>query len=245
MAMESILQDVRYGFRGLRRNPGFTATAILSLVLGVGASLAIFTVADNLLLRPLPYPDAGRLTMVWEKNLRRESADHNVVSPGNFLDWKRQNDVFESMAGFRDARSVLTVGDRSEELVKQIASAELLPMLGVQPVRGRLFTPKDDVRGAENVEIISYRLWQTWFGGDENIVGRKIQINSTPATVVGVLPAGFYFRAQETDLWDPLTLDPAVNYRKTQGRWMLSIARLKPGVTAAAAQSHMTALAKR
>src|SRR5436305_3775292 len=117
MAMDTIWQDVRYGFRGLARNPGFSTTAIFSLLLGIGASLAIFTVADNLLLRPLPYPDAGRLAMVWENNLRRESADHNVVSPGNYLDWKRQNDVFDSMAAFRDGRSVLTVGDRSDEVV--------------------------------------------------------------------------------------------------------------------------------
>src|SRR5205085_4316113 len=101
MAMETIWQDVRYGFRGLRRNPGFSATAIFSLVLGIGASVAIFTVADNLLLRPLPYPDAGRLTMVYEKNLRRQNADHNVVAPGNYFDWIEQNDIFESIVAFR------------------------------------------------------------------------------------------------------------------------------------------------
>src|SRR3954470_5602688 len=194
MAMETIWQDIRYGARGLRRNPGFTATAVCSLVLGIGASLAIFTVADNLLLRPLPYPDAGQLTMVWEKSLRRQSADHNVVSPGNYLDWQKQNDVFETMAAFRDARSVLTAGDRSEELGKQLVTAELLPMLGVQPVRGRLFTPDDSRPGAENVQIVSYRLWQNWFGGDPGIIGRKTLINSTPAIIVGVMPPGFYFR---------------------------------------------------
>src|SRR5436305_9421573 len=128
MAMDTIWQDVRYGFRGLARNPGFSTTAIFSLLLGIGASLAIFTVADNLLLRPLPYPDAGRLTMVWERNLRRDGSQHNVVSPGNYLDWKKQNDVFETMAAFRDVRSVLTDGGRSEELSKQLVSAELLPM---------------------------------------------------------------------------------------------------------------------
>src|SRR4051794_25310397 len=126
MAMETIWQDVRYGFRGLARNPGFS-TAIFSLVLGIGASLAIFTVADNLLLRPLPYPDAGRLTMVYEKNLRRERADHNVVAPGNYLDWIKQNDVFESMAGYTPIRSVLRVGNRSEELPGQLVTPDPLP----------------------------------------------------------------------------------------------------------------------
>src|SRR3954453_14448885 len=99
MALDTIWQDIRYGARGLRRNPGFSTTAILSLVLGIGSSVAIFTVTDNLLLRPLPYPDAGKLVMVGEYNLRRKTGDHNVVSPGNYLDWVKQNEVFESMAG--------------------------------------------------------------------------------------------------------------------------------------------------
>src|SRR6185503_19386468 len=152
MAFETIWHDVRYGVRGLRRSPGFTATAIFSLMLGIGASLAIFTVADNLLLRPLPYADAGRLVMVWEKNLRREGADHNVVSPANYLDWQKRNGVFESIVGFRQARSVLTDGRRSEEFGKQIVTAELFPMLGVKPVRGRLFTAEED--GADTAVLI-------------------------------------------------------------------------------------------
>jgi hypothetical protein len=118
MALETIWQDVRYGLRGLLRNPGFSATAILSLVLGIGASLAILTVVDNLLLRSLPYRDPSRLMLVWERNMRLAGMDHNVVSPGNYFDWKRQNDVFQSMAGLRAGSSVLTVGSRSEQLEK-------------------------------------------------------------------------------------------------------------------------------
>ena len=246
MAMETIWQDVRYGFRGLRRNPGFSTTAIFSLVLGIGASLAIFTVTDNLLLRPLPYRDAGRLTMVWEKNLRRERADHNVVSPGNYLDWKRQNDVFESMAGFRDARSVLTVGNRSEEVAKQIVTAELLPMLGVQPLRGRLFTAEDDRPGAENVA--DHQLPRSGRAGSaaiESVIGRKVQINSTPATDRRRAAAGILLPEPRDRSVGAAGLDPAQDYRKTQGRWMFCLARLKPGVTPATAQAHMAALAKR
>src|SRR5215471_8825772 len=138
MALETTWQDIRYAARGLLRNPGFSATAIASLVLGIGASLAIFTVTDNLLLRPLPYRDSGRLVMVWERHLRRGGAnDHNVVSPGNYLDWKRQNDVFEGMAAFRTGRSVLVDGSRSEELEVQSVTGDLMPLLGVQPLRGR------------------------------------------------------------------------------------------------------------
>jgi putative ABC transport system permease protein len=243
--MESLLQDVRYAVRGLLRNPGFAITAILSLVLGIGASLAIFTVTDNLLLRPLPYSDPSRLMMVWESNRTRNTSIHNVVSPGNYFDWKRQSDVFESIGGFRSVRSVLTDNGRTEELGKMLVSADLLPMLAVQPVRGRLFTAAEDRPGAGNVQIISYRLWQSWFAGDENIIGRKVQINSTPATIVGVMPPGFYFYSREIDLWEPVGLNPAQDYRATQGRWMMVAARLKPGVTQEQAQAQMTAVAQR
>ncbi len=149
------------------------------------------------------------------------------------------------MSGFRNVRSVLAANGRSEELGKQLIGAELFPMLSVRPFRGRLFTAADDKPGAENVQIISYRLWQSWFGGDENIIGRKIQINATPATIVGVMPPGFFFYTREVDLWEPLGLNPAQNYRATQGRWMLVAARLKPGVTLGRAQNQMTAIARR
>jgi len=224
---------------------GFTATAILSLVLGIGASLAIFTVADNLLLRPLPYRNADRLVMVWEKNLRREKADHNVVAPGNFLDWRKQNDVFETMAGLYDTRAVLTVGQRSEELGKQYVTADLLPMLGVKPLRGRFFSAEEDRPGAEHVQIISYRVWQSWFGGDEGVIGRTVQMDAAPARIIGVMPQGFYLRSRDVDVWEPFGLDPARDYRKTSGRYMLCMARLKPGVSVATAQAHMAGLAKR
>jgi putative ABC transport system permease protein len=246
MAFETIRQDVRYAARGLLRNPGFSATAIASLVLGIGASLAIFTVTDNLLLRPLPYRDPGRLVMVWERSLRRGGEDnHNVVSPGNYLDWKRQNDVFEGMAAFRTGRSVLVDGARSEQLQVQSVSADLFPLLGVQPLRGRLFTADEDAPRVDRAVAISYRLWQSWFGGDQGIIGRTLQINATPRTVVAVMPPGFYLLSRETDLWVPIGLDPAQDYRKTSGRWMLSLARLKPGVPLGAAQAHMAALAQR
>jgi MacB-like periplasmic core domain len=169
MALDTIWQDVCFGARGLRRNPGFTATAILSLVLGIGASLAIFTVADNLLLRPLPYPNAERLMIVWEAKAPDGAAGHNSVSPANYFDWAKQNDVFESMAAYREAPAVLTFGNHTDELKRQLFTPELLPMLGVQPLRGRLFTAEDARFGAANVQLISYRVWQSWFGGDEGV----------------------------------------------------------------------------
>ncbi len=243
---ETIAQDLRYALRGLKRSPGFAVTAILSLALGIGASVSIFTVADNLLLRPLPYRDPSRLVMLWERQ-RSKTTQRNVVAPANYLDWKTQTDVFETMAVFQDYRSVLTDGSRAGEFGILAASAELLPMLGVQPIRGRRFTAEDDQASvsSDKVVLISYRLWQNWFGGDEGIVGRQIQVNSAPRTIVGVLPPGFSFELRDIDLWEPLGLDPARDYRKTSGRYLLSIARLKPGVTNEHAQVEMATIASR
>ena len=245
MTLETTWQDLRHALRGLRRNPGFAATAILSLALGIGASVAIFTLADNLLLRPLPYREPGRLMMVWETNLKRPAETRNVVSPANYRDWKVQNSVFENMAAFADGRAAFAAGDRVEELEVQYVSADLLPMLGVQPLRGRLFTAAEDLPNAPNVVLISYRLWQSWFGGDENVIGRQVQVRSQPTTIIGVMPPGFYFRNRETDLWDTVGLDPARDYRNKGGRYLMSVARLKPGVSRDRAQTEMTALSRR
>ena len=244
--LETAWQDVRYAIRGLRRSPAFAITAILSLTLGLGSGLAIFTVADHLLLRPLPFRDASRLVMIWEAS-RVQGYDHNVVSPGNYFDWKAQSGVFAGMAGLRDSRSVLIDGDRAEEFGKQSISADFFPLLGVQPIRGRLFTAKEDLAAAHDdaLLLISYRLWQNWYGGDEQVIGRKVQINSTPRTIIGVMPRGFHFRNRDVDLWEPLGLDPGYDYRGKEGRWMLCVARMNPGVSYGTAQARVTALAQR
>jgi putative ABC transport system permease protein len=242
--VETTWRDIRYALRGLRRNPGFAVTAILSLALGIGASLSIFAVVDGLLLRPLPFREPDRLVMVWEHNLRGGS-EHNTISPGNYRDWKAQNDVFESMAVFNDRRVVLSDGQRVEELENRFATADLLPMLGVQPFRGRFFTAAEDLPNAPVTLVISYRLWQNWFAGDESVIGRKVQVRSQPATIIGVLPPDFHFRNRNTDIWEPAGFDPALDYRATFGRWPLAIGRLKPGVSFAAAQAQMKVIARR
>lgn len=244
--LETAWQDVRYAARGLRRSPAFATTAILSLALGLGASLAIFTVADNLLLRPLPYRDASQLVVIWEAN-RPRGFDRNVVSPGNYFDWKAQSGVFQAMAGWRERRSVLIDGERVEEFGKDYVTADFFPALGVQPIRGRLFTPKEDLEAnsSETLVLISYRLWQSWFAGAEDVIGRKVQVDSVPHTIIGVLPDGFYFRHRDVDLWEPMGLNPAQDYRKTEGRWMFCVARMKPGVSYGAAQARMNALMAR
>jgi putative ABC transport system permease protein len=246
MWVDASWQDVRYALRSLRRGPGFAATAILSLALGLGASLAVFTVADNLLVRPPPYRNASQLVTIWEANPQR-GFHHNIVSPGNYLDWKAQNDVFAGMAGLRESRSVLIHGDRAEEFGKQSVTADFFPVLGVQPVRGRLFTTEEDRASTSNdtLLLISYRLWQSWFAGDDSVIGRKVKINSLPRTIIGVLPPGFFFLSRDIDLWEPLGLNPAQDYRKTEGYWMTCVARMRPRVTISQTQAHMTTLAAR
>jgi putative ABC transport system permease protein len=241
--METLWQDVRYAWRGLRRSPGFAAAALLSLVLGIGSSLAIFTVTDNLLLRPLPYRDPARLMMVWESHKVRATGRYNVINPSNYKDWKSRSSSFESMAIFSSGRAVLNEGGRSEELGIQFFSAEMLPMLGAQPLRGRIFTAEDDRRGAENVILLSHRIWQTWFAADEGVIGRKVLINSAPATVIGIMPPGFHFRDRQIDIWNTVNIDPARDYRATSGRYMMAAARLKPAVAQSQAQAEMTGIA--
>ena len=243
---DTTLQDTRYALRSLRRSSGFAVTAILSLALGLGASLSVFTVADNLLVRPLPYQNSSQLVMVWEANTQR-GFHRSIVSPGNYLDWKEQNDVFAGIAGLRESRSVLIDGDRAEEFGKQRVTADFFPLLAVQPVRGRLFTTEEDRASISNdtLLLISYRLWQSWFGGNDNVIGRKVLLNSLPRTIIGVLPRGFYFLNREIDLWEPVGLNPAQDYRKTEGYWMTCVARMRPEVTVRQAQAHMTALAAR
>ncbi|HLK54426.1 MAG TPA: ABC transporter permease, partial [Candidatus Angelobacter sp.] len=213
--LETAARDVHYALRGLRLNPGFASTAVLSLALGIGASVAIYTVADNLLLRPLPYPDAQQLVMLYETN-PHQNFKHNVISPANYFDWKAQSTSFSAIGGFVDFHVVLGDGKRLEEVDAQAVSGELLPALGVQPVRGRVFTMQEDKDDA-HVAVISYRLWQSWFGGDDAVIGRQLQVNLRPFTVVGVLPPDFYFNTRSCDIWLTLGLKPADNLRKTQG----------------------------
>jgi putative ABC transport system permease protein len=240
--VEAARRDAIYALRVFRRSPAFAAAAILSIALGIGASVAIFTVADGVLLRPMPYPDADRLVMLWESNQRGDQ--HNLVNLGNFSDWKAQNHVFSGMSVVGLNVVALTDAQRGEEFEARWVDSEFFTLLGVQPWRGRLFTPADRMTNAQDVVVISYHLWQTWFGGDESVIGRKIQVSNLPVTVVGVLPPGFYFRNRSVALFGNHHLDPAKRYHG-DGRWLMAVARLKPGVTQAQAQAEMNVIARR
>ena len=186
--LEQFLQDLRFGGRMLRRSPGFTAVAMLTLVLGIGANTAIFSVVNAALLRPLPYADPASLMMVWESNSKLPHADHNVVSPPDYLDWKTQSDVFRGMAGIFDQRVNLTGRGLPEQIILQDVTADFFSVLGVSPILDPGFTPENGQQGHDNVVILSFGFWKERFAGDPNIVGKSIILNGHPLAIVGVAP---------------------------------------------------------
>jgi len=238
---EDFWHDLRYGLRMLVKNPGFTAVAIIALAVGIGANTAIFSVVNTVLLRPLPYKDPERLVMVFE-----DSSKHPRDTPtaANYIDWRDQNQVFESMAAITDQSFNLTgVGD-PERITGYQVSASLFPMLGVSPQLGRWFTPDEDQAGANRVVIMSHRLWQRRFGGDPNIVGKALTLNGWSVTLVGIMPADFRFHTQEDELWEPIAFSQE-DQQDRSAHYLDVVARLKPGVTLSQAQGEMSTIAAR
>ena len=245
--MNQLLQDIRFAFRMLFKNPVVTLVAVLALTLGIGANTAIFSVVHAVISGSLPYRDADQIVIVWEK---RRQNDQNTINIGNFLDWKSQNTVFSDMSAFFDYRTNLTSDGPPEEIPSQLASPNLFSLLGVNPILGRPFVEEDAAEGAPSVVVISYDLWQRRFGGDNGIVGRKITVDNSPATVIGVMPRDFEWHVRKAsrtrkpaELWAPWQFQPEVIARR--GRFAMSVARLKPGVTPAQAQSEMDTIAAR
>ncbi|HKI10926.1 MAG TPA: ABC transporter permease [Candidatus Acidoferrum sp.] len=244
--LETLLQDLRYGLRMLRKNPSFTAVAVLTLALGIGANTAIFSVVNAVLLRSLPYKDSDRLVIVWEQNPSRGWTT-NIVSAANFLDWRRQNTVFAAL-GAVDATSFNLAGaDEPIEIGGERVTANLFSLLGVQPIRGQGFQLENDVPGSTPVAIVSYGLWQRRYGGDPGLVGRPITLDGQSYQVVGIMPPNFSdvyttFLKTNAQVWiSGLRLsDPG----RTDHQF-LALARLKPGVTLSQAQTEMDTIASR
>jgi putative ABC transport system permease protein len=248
--MQTLLQYLRFGARMLLKNPAFTLIAIVTLALGIGANTAIFSVVNAVLLEPLPYKDADNIVMVWENNKRRGPEQRNVVNPANFMDWKEQSNVFSEMAAFIDVSTILTNDGEPEELSAQLASPNLFTLLGVEAMRGRALNADDGKPDAPRVVVLSYGLWQRRFGGDPNIIGRKLILNRNENTVVGVMPAGFQWHIRQNSLsgraaeiWSPYVI--TTEMRRRGGRFLSTVARLKPGVTFAQAKAEMTGLGTR
>lgn len=249
--IETLLQDVRYALRMLRSSPGFTAVAILTLALGIGANTAIFSVIDSVLLRPLPYGNPGSLVLIWETSSQPANL-RNVVSPPDFLDWRSQNGAFQSMAAIFDERDNLTGTGDPQQVVSQGVSANFFAVLGVNPIMGAGFTAENDQVGHTRVVILSYGFWKERFAGDPAIVGKTIVMNGHPQTVVGVAPQNFNWFIKDGTLtggkpqvWFPYVIPQNFHERKNVGRFLTVVARLKPGVTLPQAKTEMNTIAAR
>jgi putative ABC transport system permease protein len=240
---ENVMRDARHVGRGLRRSPGFTIAVVLTLALGIGANTAIFSIVDQLLLRPLPYPEGENLVMVYEA---RNSNSHNSVSPATWLDWQRDTRTLERVAAWAAGRSAILTGvGEATRLSLQAVSSEFFPVLRVEPILGRTINEDDDRPNAPDVAVISHRLWQTRFGGDQNIVGRFIQVNDAPTQVVGVMPPQFRFVYHDNDAWVPLQLDRNAPWRERGGRFINVVARVKTGTGIETARADMDQVASR
>jgi putative ABC transport system permease protein len=250
------MNDLKFAFRQLAKNPGFTAAAVLTLALGIGANTAIFSVVNAVLLKALPYRDPERIVMLWTDNPSLNLGFHELPpAPTDLLDWRRQARSFEQIAAFRTRPADLSEQGDPERVGGVQATANLFSLLGAQPVLGRVFSPDEEQSGKAKVVVISHGLWQRRFGGDTNVIGQSITINHERNTIIGVLRPGFNFpRGNEmpagyalltqTDVWLPYA-DTAEYWRNDDSRDFIAMGRLKRGVTIAQAQAEMTGLAKR
>ncbi len=244
--MKTLLQDLRYGLRVMARNPGFAAVAVLTLALGIGANAAIFSLVDAVILRPLPYPDPEQLVGLGQwRNQKGEGYVQTGVSAPNIADIARSG-VFQYVAYFRWGSFNITDANRPESVIGIQASADLLPMFGVQPLMGRFLAREEMEAGHERVAVIGHSLWRMRYASDPAILGRTIQLNQKAYTIVGVMPASFRFTwDREMDVFVPLVLTPEERSETGRGtsRDLQTQARLKAGVSAEQAQAAMNALA--
>jgi len=238
--LDEFAQDLRYGLRTLARAPGFTVVAVLTLALGIGANSAIFSFVDAVLLKPLPYQHAERILQVWEKP---PGGGNNVVSALNFLDWRSQTTVFDSMAASTGAPVTLTGHGDPVQLQAARVSAGYFDVFGMTPSIGRTFAVGEDGPGHDHVVVLSHRLWTTQFGGDRTIVGRDIMLDGEPFTVIGVMPEGSVFDRTFNRMWRPLAFGPRERTRNFH--WLVVTARLKDGVRMEQARAQMDAIGAR
>jgi predicted permease len=241
--MNTLWQDIRYGLRGLWRQPAFTVVAVCSLALGIGANTAIFSLVNAVLLRPLPLREPERLVMVWE-NQTLINAPRDNVTPANYVDWREQNQVFEEMAALGWQSVNLTGDGEPEKLTSYGVTANFFPLIGAEPALGRNFLPEEDRDGGPRVVILSHGLWQRRYGGDPAVLGRDILLNGEKHTVVGVMPRGFQFLQSYVGMWTPAAFSRELLSRRNSNM-LTVVARLKPGVTPERAQADIGAITER
>ncbi|HYU44310.1 MAG TPA: ABC transporter permease, partial [Vicinamibacteria bacterium] len=237
--LETVAQDARYGLRTLARTPGFTVAAVLALALGIGATTAIFSVVDAVLLRPLPYDHPDRLAVVLH-------GGRYPVAPANYLDWRREASAFARMGAAEYWQSNLSGGDRPERVLGLHVTSDILPLLGVPPLLGRVIAPEEDEAGRDHVVVLGYRIWQRRFGGDPSLVGRTVALDGVPHAVVGVMPRGLEFPpfwATGAELWAPLPLGERATSR--QARSLRVFGRLQDGSSLEQARAEMATITAR
>src|SRR5688572_25463102 len=245
--MDSIIKDIRYGVRGLLKHPGFTGIVVITLALGIGASTAIFSVVDSVLLRRLPYRNAERIVAIQE--VTREGKRIQTTS-GNFLDWRAQNSVFEHLAAIRTSPVNLALSDQAERIDLAQTNANFFDVFAITPQYGRLFIPQDEQAGHEPVVVVSHSLWQRRFGSDPSLVGKPITLNGRDYSVIGIAPPGFQY-PDKTELWlPPLQLVPELypGHDVAQTRrmgYLTAVALLKPGVSLQQAAAEMETITAR
>ena len=237
--MGTLLQDIRFGVRMLFKNKGFTAVALITLALGIGASTAIFSLIDAVLLRPLPFPKPEQIVSFQGVNPAQGITESNISAP-DFVDWQKRSDAFSQMGLFVSSNAILS-SETSEpvRVPRAIAASGFFSSLGLHPFLGRFFTAEDDKEGAEPVAVLGNGLWQRRFGADLDIIGRKINVNGRTLTVVGVMPRGYAYPS-ETEIWTSLAFNPLEERR--DNRSFEAVARLKPNVTLEQAQAQLTAI---
>ena len=243
MSMNSFLHDLRHGLKLLGRQPGTSILAVATLALGIGVSTAIFSVVDAVILRELPYADAGRLVMVWEKRPSENVVD-NPVSPADFLDWRRRQEPFEVMAAATDGAATLTGQGDAVQINVGAVSAEFFDVLGVRMARGRTFDRNDEIFGRHRKLILTHGFWTRVLGGNPAVLNTNLELNGTSWEIVGILPASFRFVTPGLDVWAPAVLETPAQPAPRVSHNLSVYARLKPGVSLDQARESMDRLGR-
>ncbi len=245
--MQTLWQDLRFSMRTLLKRPGFTLVAIVTLALGIGANTAIFSVVDAVLLRPLPYPEAGRLVFLWS-TARSQSASAFGSALPDYREWRDQNRTLDGLAGFYYGDfNLSTTGGEPERVQGAYITHNLFNVLQVSPAFGRLFTPEEDQFGRHRVVLLGHDLWQRRFGGERAVVGREIKLGGESFTVAGVMPQGlpFFDNTPEVALWTPIAFAPGDSMDTRNNHFVNLVGRVKPGVTIQQAQDDASTIARR
>jgi putative ABC transport system permease protein len=233
-------QDLVYALRSLWKSPGYAAVTILTLALGIGANTAIFSVVNGVILKPLPYPSPERLVFITSQ-FPALGFDQFWVSAPEFLEFAESNQSFQHVGAYRAGAVNLGTPDQPRRVNSAVITSELMPVLGVSPIRGRQFTREDTLPGAEDVAVLSTEIWRSAFGGDESIVGRTVPIDGAPTRIVGIMPPGYDVHDQRVLVWLPLTLDPA-NPGGRSGHFLHLVGRLRDGVTMGQASADLESM---